>query len=305
MSNQQIEHQTSHNIPKILYVEDELAANIPRLLRLFGKYLGQADRNHLEKMEHASEGYGAAPEEIKKVFKDIPQIVIEGRFPDALARIRQDADQYALFIIDRNLSAVEYTLEEVHNIDSQYTQKLHDRFHEREGDYLLWKLALNKKVDVLNKFYFLTAYSAQHEIRSSAEIESLIDLGAFLQRNFIEKTNETDFKRLQMVIQHLQQHVTSTTGLYTFDLKDGSTIKGTFVSPAIRIQTGDGKMSVDTHQIIDVISAGKAPQPEFIFTLKSGDTLQGRFLDKKVTINSQISPKHVILTQNIQSIKSI
>lgn len=305
MSNSHANAQSTQHIPKILYVEDQLAQNIPRLLRLFGEYLGKLDRNRLEKLEQASEGYGADPEEIKQVFKDIQKIDIEYRFPDALSKIRQNADQYALFIIDRNLSETGYTMEEVQNIEAQYTQKLHERFHEREGDYLLLKLAMNKQVDVLNKFYFLTAYSAQHEIRSSAELENFIDLGAFQQKNFIEKGNEADLKRLLEVIRNIQKHVASTTELYIFDLKDGSTIKGAFVSPVIKIQTGNGKMPIDTRQIVDVTSIGKVPQSEYIFALKSGDSIQGRFLDKKIIVNTQINPKLALITQNIHSIKIV
>ncbi len=289
------------NPQKILYIEDQLAQNIPRLLRLFEKHLSRAERKRLQKLERDS--YGAAPEKIKQIFEDIQGIDIEYRFPDALSKIRKHCEQYAFFIIDRNLSEVEYKIEEFQNIDLQYPQKFYDRFHEREGDYILLKLVMNKKVDILNKFYFLTAYSAQHEIQSSSELEDLIDLGAFQQKNFIEKGNEGDFQRLCDTIENIPVRSSLVTGLCVFDLNDGSTIKGTFVSPVVKIQTANGRISLDTSRIIDVTLVSKISNPEFYFQLKSDDSIQGQFVDKKIIINTQVSPKHQIITQNIQSIK--
>jgi hypothetical protein len=293
------------NQPKILYIEDQLAQNIPRLLRLFDKYLGRAERKRLQELEQSSEGYGATPEEIQQIFKNIQCIDVEYRFPEALAKIRTYGEQYALFIVDRNLAEVEYNIAEVQKIEPQYAQKLYERFHEREGDYILLKLAVNKKVDILTKFYFLTAYSAQHEIRSSSELENLIDLGAFQQKNFIEKGNESDLQRLQNAIQNIQLKSSLTSDLYVFDLRDGSTLRGTFVSSVINIQTGNGKTSLNTSQIINVTIRDKMSNPEYSFALKGGDSLQGRFLDKKIVVNSQIDPKYTIITQNIQAIKVI
>lgn len=292
-------------LQKIFYVEDQLTQNIPRLIRLFKDYLNDAEVKQLEQLEHDSSGYGADPEKIKQVFKDIPCITLEYRFPEALAEIRKYADQYTLFIVDRNLADSQYTFEDVQKVDPQFSQNFHDRFHEREGDYILLKLALTKKIDILNTFYFLTAYPAHYELQSASEVGDLIDLGAFQQKNFIEKGNTANVDHLYEIIKKSALHTSSMTGLYLFQLEDGSSFKGTFVSPLVKVQTGNGKTPLETSQISDVTRVGKVPNPEFIFELKTGDSIQGRFVDKKITINTQISPKHKIVTQNIQSIKIV
>lgn len=43
---------------RILFVEDELATNIPRLIRLFRRYLGKQQREKLQEMENDDSGYG-------------------------------------------------------------------------------------------------------------------------------------------------------------------------------------------------------------------------------------------------------
>jgi len=189
------------NPQKILYVEDELVQNIPRLSRLFGNYLSETDRGNLEQLGDDSEGYGTDPADIKQIFQR-SVIDVEYRFPDALAKILERPEDYALFIIDRNLSKADYVFEDVQKVDPLYSQDFYNRFSEREGDYLLLKLVLGKKVDVLEKFYSLTAYSASDEVRSAPEIRLLIDFGAFQEKIFIEKDNRKDVERLCNVIKN-------------------------------------------------------------------------------------------------------
>jgi hypothetical protein len=91
---------------KILYVEDELAANIPRILRLFSKYLSQQEIKSLKSLE--ADEYGAEPEQVKQAMGNSNIIEIEYRFPNALKKIIDHPDKYVMFIIDRNLVKAEY-----------------------------------------------------------------------------------------------------------------------------------------------------------------------------------------------------
>lgn len=301
--------------PKILYVEDDLAKNIPRLLRLFEKYLSKTEVESLKQLENDLDGYGAEPEDIQKIFKGIQLIDIEYRFSDALSKIMTHPEQYALFIVDRNLSEADYTFEEVRKVDPQYTQDFHKCFSEREGDYLLLKLVMAKRVDVLEKFYFLTAYTTQaDEIRSCMEIKNLIDFGAFRARNFIEKGNEDDSKRLSEVIEksainkpELQDQIQASLSMdaYTFAFTDGTTVKGSFISPVLKIQTQNGKKALSPNQIQEIIRANQHQNADFRFILKTGDILLGRIVERKLLIKTQIDPEDQIICDNIQSIKLV
>ncbi len=312
MNNPQTEEQVSQNIPKILYVDDQLAQNIPRLFRLFEEYLGEEEQKRLQELEHDLEGYGADPEDIKQIFKNIQFIDIEYRFPDALAKILQHPEHYGLFIIDRNLADAEYSFEEVQKIDPQYSQESHKCFSEREGDYILVRLVRDNKITVPDKFYFLTAYSGQDAIRGIQDIKNRIDFVAFQHKNFIEKGNETDIQLLRDAIvsspvhnPELYEQIQSSlvTGIYVFNLKDGSTFRGTFISPGLRIKTQNAKSSLNTSWIQKIAREGRHSNAEFKVELKTGDVYQGQILDRKLKIKTQIHPKYQIVSQNIQSVE--
>jgi hypothetical protein len=179
---------------KILFVEDELSKNIPRIIRLFRKYLGEKRIRKLEEME--ADVYGIGPDQIKSIIEETNMIDIEYRFPDALYKVINQHDRYSLFIIDRNLVESEYDFYEVKNIDSDYSKEQYERYYEREGDHLLFKLLL-LHVDVKEKFFYLTAYSADDEIRGHEDMKGLFEhFGHFKDDNLIEKGNELDFAKL-------------------------------------------------------------------------------------------------------------
>jgi hypothetical protein len=173
---------------KILYVEDELTKNIDRLRRLFSNYLDEptiAELKHLE-----TDGYGAKPQEIKNIIKATNIIEIEDRFPDALRKIVYGYDQYACFIVDRNLVENHYDPREVFGIDGNYTETLDKKYRTREGDYLLNWLIMNAKEpkSILRKFHFLTAHN-DSDVRGVDIIEMYLDFGAFTQEQFFDKTS--------------------------------------------------------------------------------------------------------------------
>jgi len=182
---------------KILYVEDELSKNIPRIIRLFSKFLDDKSIQVLQEIE--ADNYGVEPKAIKEIIETSSFVEIDYCFPDALKKVIQHPEHYALFLVDRNLEESEYSFEEVAKIDVKYNETQHQRFRKREGDYLLQKLVFTG-IDVLSKFYFLTAYPNSDQIRESHEIETLLNFGQFNSENFIEKGNSHDFERLQQII---------------------------------------------------------------------------------------------------------
>jgi hypothetical protein len=173
---------------KILYVEDELTKNIDRLRRLFSNYLDESTIAELKRLE--TDGYGAKPQDIKNIIKAKNIIEIEDRFPDALRKIVYGYDQYACFIVDRNLVENHYDPREVLGIDGNYTETLDKKYRTREGDYLLNWLIMNAKEpkSILRKFHFLTAHN-DSDVRGVDIIEMYLDFGAFTQEQFFDKTS--------------------------------------------------------------------------------------------------------------------
>jgi len=184
---------------RILFVEDELEKNIPRLLRLFGKFLSEDQKEELRFLEN--DEYGAKAEQVKAIMERKDLFRIEYRFPDALREIISHPDKYALFIIDRNLSLTEYDLAEVQAIDNNFSEAQYDKFFEREGDYFLHKL-IYQNIDVATRLYFLTAYSFDNEIKGADDLKNHLEFKKFGRENFIEKANSNDIIRLRNVIEN-------------------------------------------------------------------------------------------------------
>ena len=185
---------------KILYVEDQITRNLSRITRLFEKYLTKTARRQLRELEN--DDYPPGPEEIKRIVETSNLIEIEYRFPEALQKVILHHDIYALFVVDRNLFEEEgYDFEEIKAIDPSFSEEKYDIYAEREGDYLLNRLVYG--TDVLSKFYFMTAYSAEDEIRGADDIQTHISLEKFSTDNFIEKSNPEDFERLKSTIDNI------------------------------------------------------------------------------------------------------
>lgn len=188
---------------KILYVEDELSKNIPRIISLFSGYMGKEMVRDLKALEEDESGRGGEPEKIKEIVEKTNLIEVEYYFPKVLDKIIHHCERYDLFIVDRNLLEGEYECQEVEKIDPNFNEDLCIEYMKREGDYLLHMLLFTKNADVKRKFYYLTAYSGeQDEIRRSEIIGKLIDLKKFGENNLIEKGNTDDIKKLQHIIEN-------------------------------------------------------------------------------------------------------
>ena len=191
---------------KILYVEDELSQNIPRIIQLFGRYLGEERIQLLERLEHDASGYGASPEDIKSLVDATHVVEVEFHFPDALRKILFQHEQYDLFIIDRNLSQSEYTTEEIRRIEPDYNEQLRQDYAEREGDYLFLKLGICSHGEALKKVRFLTAYSNQDEFRRRKEIVPLVKCWRSQIKDFFEKGDPDAIKHLHNDVVNIPQY---------------------------------------------------------------------------------------------------
>ncbi len=181
---------------KILFVEDELSKNIPRIVRLFEKYLGEKRIQALMALE--GDCYGGSPEKIKAIVDDTNMVEAEYRFPEALAKIvNENYKRYALFIVDRNLVESDYTYAEAVAADPSSNEEAYKNYNKKEGDCLLVKLAL-KRVDVEQMFFFLTVNTAETELANAKELEGILgSLGDFKKWNFIEKSKKEHLDRLK------------------------------------------------------------------------------------------------------------
>ena len=180
-------------------MEDELTKNIPKIIRLFEKYLGKKRVKQLEELENDESGYGAGPQEVKKIVESCGIIDIEYTFSEGLAKITKSHQQYSIFIIDRNLSEIEYDLVDIQKIDQKYNDDFYDKFFEREGDYFL-ELLITQKEDVINKFYFLTANS-RDDLRNKDKLKNHLDFGRFKADNIIDKSDTDEMNKLKMRIE--------------------------------------------------------------------------------------------------------
>ena len=185
---------------KILYIEDEIVKHRDKIKRLFSRYLDDELMNELNKIEE--DEYGASAEEVKKIIDKSNFIDLEYSFQGAIDKIINKHEDYCLFIVDRNLSEVNYGINDIKGIDDTFSESLFDRFKEREGDYLLEKLVY-EKVDVLNRFYFLTAYSVS-ELPNKEEISKHIDFSKFRAENIIEKSNRIQEQKLISIINNAE-----------------------------------------------------------------------------------------------------
>jgi uncharacterized protein YjgD (DUF1641 family) len=177
---------------KILYVEDELEKNIPKIIRMFRKYLGTKICKKLQQLEE--DEFGATANDILKIFEKSSIVKLENSFPKALDWVLNHYNEFEFYIIDRNLSNIMYELEDLKKIDPKFNENFYDKFFEREGDYFL-ELLISKNFDVKNKFFFLTANSSDR-LRNEDEIQNHIDFDRFQDHNFIDKSNMEELRQL-------------------------------------------------------------------------------------------------------------
>jgi len=176
---------------KILYVEDELAENVKRILALFEPILGGKLSKQLDKLDDPYD------KEVKKIVEQSKVIDVCYTFSDALKKIKENYLDYDLFIIDRDLSEDEYSEEQIRDIIPEFTEDIHIKYLKREGDYL-FSLLRGYKIDYDLMVYFLTANNndslkCQDEMAEPA-------LSDFNANNIKNKREPEDIKQLSEII---------------------------------------------------------------------------------------------------------
>ena len=169
---------------KIMFVEDEISSNIPRLCQLFSKYLSDAEKQALKDAENNP--MGANGEDIREILAANPVLEVYDSFKHALFHIRnmtaQDIADYDMFILDRNLTGgMGYSAQEIRQEDKRFDDYKYDS---REGDYLALQLHL-KGCPIKEKVFFYSAYKTLDF--GATEIEQMIDYGTFFSDNFFDK----------------------------------------------------------------------------------------------------------------------
>lgn len=191
---------------KILYVEDEVLTNLPHIMRLFGKYLDWEKIERLELLKQENSNNQDLPEKIKNIIEESGVIDFEYRFPNALRKVIQNHENYALFIVDRNLAENEYYPEEVSRIDRNYSHVQYDDYFEREGDYLFGKLMiLSGTMNAAKKFYYLTSSSDdQYRSHSREIVKAAAGFKAFETEHFIRKDQNKNFEKLHNIVDKIK-----------------------------------------------------------------------------------------------------
>lgn len=185
---------------KVLFVDDQLAQNIPRILKVFRAILNPKQISSLEDLEGSENG--GTNEQIAKILRRSQSMDVEFTFPAAVKRImertRDQRSPYDLYVVDRQLAeeGTEYGVEDITAAGVDYTDADHARFLTREGDFLL-KLAVGQGWEVMSRFYFLTAYTPGNDpIKNFPELKCLRDLGFFGGERFVEKGVEDQVRHL-------------------------------------------------------------------------------------------------------------
>jgi hypothetical protein len=187
---------------KILYVEDDLAANIPRIINLFGSLLPKKVRNQLLEAENDASGYGASNRDIKEWLSKSRVVDAFYDFPSALATVHDHWQDYKLFILDRNLTDGhgEWDPDEVCRVYGTEDQEMLLEFITREGDFLVQTLIPYLGTRLGDTVYFLTANTAETELRLSTQFRAAIHGCGFGSNNFIQKADEAECGRLSSII---------------------------------------------------------------------------------------------------------
>ena len=237
---------------KILYVEDELSKQIDTILSIFNQILGDGLKKELRALMDDESGRGASPEQIKEIIEKSNRLDVCDSFPEALRIVTNFADDYDLFIVDRNLTEVEYLPEDVQKINASFSDELWDKYFGREGDWLL--NVLSDIIDTRKQFYFLTAYTDDDIIIEKNS--SLSEQGRFHRDQVIKKG---EFDQLKFLKKKIKKH------------------------PSIMIRHKN-------QDIIDILQNefGDAAVNEFIEIIKRGPSLFGTAKEIRIFFENRI-----------------
>ena len=182
---------------KILYIEDELAENVKRILAIFESILGAKLSKELEMLD---DPYDST---VREIVEQSQIIDVCYTFSDALKKVKENYQDYDMFIIDRDLSEDEYSEEEIRDISPEFTEDTHLKYLKREGDYLFSLLRGCKSINHDAMVYFLTANN-DDSLKCQDEIAEP-GLSYFIANNIKNKRNPEHIKQLTEIIKDFKK----------------------------------------------------------------------------------------------------
>jgi hypothetical protein len=138
---------------KILYVEDQLDVMKSTCEDFFPELIKNVEFKNARTFD-----------EIKSALKTIPYLNIANDFKDALTLLCSHAEDYLLFIVDRDLDGgkrPDNSIKDIKQLWGSISGDKYDDQNYRLGDLLLEYLCLERgfsKTTILNRFRFITAY---------------------------------------------------------------------------------------------------------------------------------------------------
>ena len=259
---------------KIMFVEDELSSNIPRLLQLFGKYLSEAEKTALQDAENNP--MGANGEDIREILADNLVIEVFDSFKQVLAHIQNltpdELEKYDMFILDRNLTrGMGYSLQEIQQIDKGFDN---NKYWEREGDYLALQLHL-KDCPIKEKVFFYSAYKTMGF--GATEIEQMVGYGTFFLDNFFDKGNPGALIEL---INHQQRASLFAEHRDVFGIiaKADLGIEEAVMRILLEAQKADAKLTMDWRTAIDACLKYMVNYERFWFTQPYQNIERGKLI---------------------------
>lgn len=261
---------------KIMFVEDEISSNIPRLSQLFGKYLSEAEKTALQEAENNP--MGANGEDIRAILADNPVIEVFDSFKQALEHIRnltsEELEDYDMFILDRNLTGgMGYSLQEIQQIDKGFDTC---KYSEREGDYLASQL-LFKGCPIKEKVFFYSAYKTMSS--GATEIEQMVGYGTFFLDNFFDKGQPAELIKLinnQQRASLFAEH----RDIFGIIAKAELGIEDVVMRILQETQKADAKLTMDWRTAINKCLLHMAKYKQFWFTPPYPDDSIGQMIDR-------------------------
>lgn len=221
---------------KIMFVEDEISNNIPRIKLLFEKYLSDVEKDGLENA--SNDPMGATGEDLLDIFSKNSILEIYDSFKHALTYIeslsKEQVENYAMFIFDRNLSKTKYTVEEITKITGGFNKEI---YGECEGDYLAYRLQL-KGCPIADKVFFYSAYCSR---KIPTDIQTMIENGTFCQTNYFDKNCAAELKKLIDNQEMLSLYV-KFNDIFRFINNEKLGIEDEVMNILLEIQKSDAKL---------------------------------------------------------------
>ncbi len=185
---------------KILYVEDDLSSLVESIIDMFNPLLSKKLIKELKVANEDEDNYGVSNKDIKNILEKSGMIDVRYTFKSAVETIDKYADDYELFIIDRNLYEKDkYDVAEILDFCNKKGVEYDPKSYQcSEGDFLL-SIVKAKKHKWREQFYFLTA-NASNKLECKDVLQNEYDVKIFKANNILDKSEELHIERLKNIL---------------------------------------------------------------------------------------------------------